>query len=63
MDASDRFIALYDLPCPYRDKCKYGKVCRERGWKVVECEYYQMFSEEEARRLRELVESVKKNRK
>ncbi|RLG81369.1 MAG: hypothetical protein DRO40_09800 [Thermoprotei archaeon] len=57
----DRFIILWNLPCPYKNEC--NKNCSKRGIEVVECKYYQMYSQEELEKLVKLIREFLKNGK
>jgi len=55
VEPADRFILLFDTPCPYKDRCPLGKLCCLTGARVLECEQYQRYAQEERERLRRLI--------
>jgi len=49
----ERFIALFNLPCPHRIVCR--KSCRLRGEEVVACPLYRKHESEEEEKMRSII--------
>ena len=60
-DPASQFIAVFELPCPYRDRCPYGRTCVKRGVEVVQCHLFEKFSREEEERFKKLIRKAMRN--